>query len=103
MRSRFQKAVIVLVFGLGTVIFILKPIFDAVVPRFDIKISVAALPKADDYLRLQPDQADVPVETSGSEQPSLLRTNVRLVKVVPVGPDGRVVVSRSIVEAKIKD
>lgn len=103
MRSRLEKVAIMLVFGFGTAIFILKPIFDAVVPRFDIKISVAALPGADEYRRSQPDQGHAPAETSGSEQPSLLRSNVRLVKTVPVGPDGRVGVSRAIVEAKIKD
>lgn len=90
MRSGLEKAMIVLVFGLGTVILILKPIFDAVVPRFDIKISVASLPPVGAEVNPHSDHGDTVEEAASPAQPSLLRTNVRLVKVVPVGPDGRV-------------
>jgi len=88
MRSVVQKIVVVTLFAIASTIFIAKPIADSIMPKFEIRISVEALPgQGQDQL---PNIGKVyPHRTAtGSEQPSLLRTNVRVVKVVRVGPDG---------------
>ncbi len=88
MGSGVQKIVVVLTFAIASTIFIAKPIAELIVPKFEIRISLEALPGQDQVQLPNSGKVDPRRTATDSGQPSLLRTNVRVVKVVRVGPDG---------------
>lgn len=90
MRSMFAKTVVLLLFGFGSVVLIIRPIFEAVVPKFDIEISVAAARPDDEPVAIGHGDRQVDGEATSARELSLLKTNVRVVKVVPVNPDGSI-------------
>ena len=87
MLSRAQRIIVIALFAIASTIFIAKPIAESIMPKFEIRISVEALSgQGQDQL---PNSGKVDPQTATDPgQPSLLRTNVRVVKVVRVGPDG---------------
>jgi hypothetical protein len=88
MRSGVKRVIVVMIFAAASTIFIAKPIAELIMPKFEIKISVEALTGQDQLPNIG--KVDPRRTAADSGQPSLLRTNVRVVKVVRVGPDGLV-------------
>jgi len=88
MRSTVQRVIVLAIFGIASTIFIAKPIAELIMPKFEIRISVEALPGQDQDQLPNSGKVDPRRTATDSGQPSLLRTNVRVVKVLRVGPDG---------------